>query len=327
MMLPVRCRFASTLCTNRHAICCIVLKVKSIRVFLNPRSGDGGARLQRLKELFAARGVAAIFTNLTRAVNVKSLAAQDHPEVAFIAAGGDGTVSCVAAALAGTSRPMGVLAVGTLNHFARDLGLPIALEDAIQVIAAGQIRRVDAGEVNGHVFVNNSSLGAYPRMVVLRERMKQNGRGKWASLVVASLRAFVRFKCLQVEIEVTGQQRICTTPFLFIGNNPYCLDGLSVGERTRLDRGTLALYLAPGATRSDILRLGIKALLGKIQSDPVYEELTAQSFSVSTRGRRRLRVALDGEVLRLHGPLIYRSLPGALHVLCPASEAAPERSA
>lgn len=327
MTLAVGCRFASPLCTNRHAICCIVLKVKSVRVFLNPRSGTGSASRQRLEELFAARGVTASFTQLTRAVNLKSLAARDHPEVAFIAAGGDGTVSCVAAAVAGTSRPMGVLAVGTLNHFARDLGLPLALEDAIQVIAAGQIRRVDAGEVNGHVFVNNSSLGAYPRMVVRRERLKQNGRSKWASLVVASLRAFMRFKCLQVEIEVAGQQRTCITPFLFIGNNPYCLDGLSAGERTRLDQGTLALYLAPGATRSDILRLGIKALLGKIQSDPVYEELAAPSFSVSTAGPRPLRVALDGEVLRLRSPLVYRSLPEAVHVLCPASAAAAERSA
>lgn len=322
-MLTVRCRFASTLCANRDLLHGIVWKVNSVRVFLNERSGVGGANQQRLDKLFAARGVDATFTQLTRTLNVKRLAEKDPPETAFIAAGGDGTVNCVASAVAGSRRPMGVLAAGTLNHFARDLGVPLDLEDAVQVIAAGQIRRVDAGEVNGHVFVNNSSLGAYPRMVVERERLKQNGDNKWAALVAASLRAFVRFKCIQVEMEVAGQQRTCTTPFLFIGNNPYCLDGLSVGERKRLDQGTLALYLAPGATRRDILRLGVKALLGKIQSDPVYEELSVQTFSASTNRRRPLRVALDGEVLRLRAPLVYRSLPGALHVLCPATPESP----
>jgi len=321
-MLPVRCIFASTLCEHGHWLC-IVLKVNYVRVFLNPRSGVGNAHRQRLEKLFAARGIAPTFTQLTRAVNVKSLTEKDGPEVAFIAAGGDGTVNCIASAVAGTGRAMGVLAIGTLNHFARDLGLPLDLEDAVQVIAAGQIRRVDAGEVNGHVFVNNSSLGAYPRMVVQRERLKQNGRSKWASLLVASLRAFVRFKCIQVEMEVAGQKRTCTTPFLFIGNNSYCLDGLRVGERKRLDQGTLALYLAPGATRRDILRLAVKALLGRIQSDPVYEELTAQTFSASTRIGRPLRIALDGEVLRLRAPLVCRSLPGALHVLCPATPENP----
>jgi diacylglycerol kinase family enzyme len=322
-MLPLRCRFASTPCTNRHPICCIVLKVKSVRVFLNPLAGDGRTDRQRLGELFAANGVDASFSQLTRSVDLKKLAETTPADVALVAAGGDGTVNSVASAVAGTGRPMGVLALGTLNHFARDLGLPLTLEDAVRVIATGQIRRVDVGELNGHVFVNNSSLGIYPRMVVQRERLKQNGRNKWASLVVASLRAFISFKCIQVEIEVAGQQRTCTSPFVFIGNNPYCLDGLSVGERKRLDLGTLALYLAPGATRRDILRLAMKAALGKIQTDPLYEELTAKTFSANTHGRRRLRVALDGEVLRLHGPLVYRSLPGALHVLCPASPGVP----
>lgn len=317
MNFRVRCRIL-TRPSGEAGHSSIVLKVNSVRVFLNPHSGKGGEHPRQLEALFAAHGLKSIFTVLTRKVKIADFAAKDDPEVAFIAAGGDGTVNCVASALAGSERTMGVLALGTLNHFARDLNLPLALEDAIAVIAAGQTRLVDAGEVNGHVFVNNSSLGAYPRMVLQREHLKQNGRNKWASLVVASLRAFVRFRSIQVEMQIGAEKTICPTPFLFIGNNQYSLDGLNAGTRKTLDQGRLALYLAPGANRKDILRMAVEALLGRIRKDPVYEELSAEAFSASTRGRRHLHVALDGEVMRLRCPLRYRSRPGALRVLCPA---------
>ena len=293
--------------------------MNAVRVFLNPKSGQGDADQQKIAALLAGHGCRATFTTLSRNLDVKALAASDPAGVAFIAAGGDGTVNCVASGLVGSDRPMGVLALGTLNHFARDLGLPVELEPAIAVIAAGRTRPVDAAEVNGRIFVNNSSLGVYPRMVVQRERMKQGGVNKWASLVLASARAFIRFKGLQVDMNVEGQRCVCTTPFLFIGNNDYCLDGLKVGERAHLDAGHLALYLAPGATRMDILRMAFGALLGRIRQSPVYEEIKVREFSVAARHRRKLRAALDGEVVHLACPLRYRTLPGALRVLCPAT--------
>ena len=286
-------------------------------MFLNPKSGHGSADREQMIALFAARSIPAQFTSLRRGVDVKALAAAERPGIALIAAGGDGTVNCVANAVAGTDRAMGVLPAGTLNHFARDLGLPSDLEAAVDVIARGHCRRVDAGEVNGRIFVNNSSLGAYPRMVIDRERMKQSGRNKWASLVFASLRAFVRFHCLQIDLVAAGQEHTLTTPFLFVGNNRYTLDGLNTGRREHLDQAQLALYLAPGARRADVLRLALEALVGRVREDPVYVERLVPSFAVSARGRRRLRVALDGEVMHLTCPLRYRTLPGALQVLCP----------
>lgn len=292
-----------------------------VRVFLNANSGNGGASQQQIAALLSSSGCAATFTALTRSVDVKALAKGEPANVLFIAAGGDGTVNCVASAVAGSARPLGVLALGTLNHFARDLQLPLELEPAVAVIARQHTRRVDAAEVNGHIFVNNSSLGAYPRMVIVREHLKQNGRNKWASLVYASVRSFLRFRRLQVEIIVDGQQRVCITPFVFIGNNEYSLDGLKTGERARLDAGELSLYLAPGANRADILRMAFAALVGRIHEDPVYQAINVQQFSVLARHRHHLRVSLDGEVLRLRCPLHYRTLPGALNVLCPTPEA------
>ncbi len=292
------------------------------RIFLNPHSGTRAAQKDQENQLRALFPSCKI-TKLTRDLSLRVLAERDPPDLPYIAAGGDGTVNAVAQAVAETGRPMGVLALGTLNHFARDMGLPLDLAEAAEVIAAGHTRCVDAAEVNGRIFVNNSSLGAYPAMVLDRERMKKSGRNKWASLLFASARAFVRFRCATVEMSAKGGQRCCTTPFLFVGNNEYCLDGIRLGRREHLNGGTLALYLAPGASRAGVLRMAFAALFGRLKQTPEYEEFLVTEFSVHVHGRRRLRVSFDGEVQRMPGPLHYRILPGALSVLCPATPEAP----
>ena len=218
---------------------------------------------------------------------------------------------------------MGVLPVGTLNHFARDLGLPLKLEEAIGVIAAGGRRSVDVGQVNGAIFVNNSSIGVYPLMVLDRERMKKSGLNKWASLVWASTKSFVRFHCLRVKLEVNGETMHCRTPLVFVGNNEYCLDGARMGGRERLDGGRLAVYLAPGARRTSLLMMAFAALFGRLRQVPEFEQFQVEHFTVTT-GRRKLRVSLDGEVRRMHGPLEYRILPRRLTVCAPSPAACPE---
>ncbi len=293
---------------------------RAVRVFLNSKSGAGEATPERLTELFGADGVNAVVTRLTPAVDLAALARADAPAMAWVAAGGDGTVRAVAEAVRGSGRAFGVLALGTLNHFARDLGLPLELEEAVAEIAQEQTMAVDVAEVRCGVggtstFVNNSSLGAYPAMVMDRERMKKAGTNKWAALVAASFRAFVRFRCLTVTFEVEGETKRCTTPFLFVGNNEYCLDGARLGQRECLNRGELSLYLAPGATRGTLLRMMAAAAVGRLKELPAFQEYRTTEFTVDARRRKRLRVSLDGEVRRLAGPLCYRVCPGALLVL------------
>ena len=99
----------------------------------------------------------------------------------IVAGGGDGTIHTIAAVLAGTGVPLGILPLGTLNHFAKDLGIPMELHDAVDVVAAARGVNVDVGEVNGIVFINNSSIGVYPYMVLDRERLRRRRRlQKWA---------------------------------------------------------------------------------------------------------------------------------------------------
>ncbi len=286
---------------------------KRVRVFLNESSGTG-CDAEEIESLFARHDCACKITRLSRDVDAGQMAKDDAPEVVFVAAGGDGTVNVVASALAESGRRMGVLPVGTLNHFGKDLGLPLELKEAVAAIARGTACGVDAGEVNGQIFVNNSSIGAYPGMVVDRERMKKGGANKWASLVAASVKAFVRFRCMQVELEVHGKVHRCTTPFVFVGNNEYCMDGMRLGGREQLDRGELAVYLAPGASRMTILRMAVAVCLGRLKQVPEFTEYKVKSMTVNV-GRRNLRVSYDGEVKRMRGPLRYAMHPGSLQVI------------
>ena len=264
---------------------------RRVRVFLNRGSGAGGTSAETLCSSFEASGCECEVTALTAALDWQELAARDGAEVIWVAAGGDGTVNAVASSCAESGRAMGVLPVGTLNHFARDLGIPLEMEEAVKVIATAPERRVDAAEANGLLFVNNSSLGVYPAMVLDRDRMRKEGGSKWWAMVRASARAFVRFRCLEVEFEADGTQRRCRTALLFVGNNRYEKEGGRLGQRERLDEGVLSVSLIAGTTRFGMLRVFAAALLGRTKDAGELEEFVVKRFKVSAHGRRRLRVA------------------------------------
>jgi diacylglycerol kinase family enzyme len=293
----------------------------AVRVLMNERSGGCDGRRAEIEAAFLDRGLACKVTPLQPHMVLAWL--RIPAGTAVVAAGGDGTINSVASMLAGTETCMGVLALGTLNHFAKDLGLPLEVREAAGVIAEGAPKAVDVGEVNGHIFVNNSSLGFYPGMVLERERMKKAGRNKWLSLLIASARGLLRFRQLSVCITLSEKNEdgsakkiVRTTPFLFIGNNEYTLQGTAAGTRVRLNGGRLHLALAPGATRRTLLRLCVAALRNRVHEEDHFESFCVEEFTVE-QTRRRSRVSLDGELRKIDGPLHYRIRPGALHVLCP----------
>jgi diacylglycerol kinase family enzyme len=300
---------------------------RSIVVLLNAGSGGGNdaALAARIGALFERAGASAE-VRLARSGELDALlreAIARRPEV-VVAGGGDGTVSTVAAALAGGEIALGVLPLGTLNHFAKDMRLPLALEPAVEQIAHGAMRRVDVGDVNGRVFINNSSLGLYPDIVRDRERQqKRLGRGKWPALVWATLGALRRFPFLSVRLSVDGAERLRRTPFVFIGNNPYTMEGFAIGERERLDSGCLSLYVVQRAGRLRLLQLALRALLGRLEQARDFDALVAGAIDIESR-RQRLRVATDGEITVMTPPLHYRIRPASLLVVAaPAQTGTP----
>ena len=236
-----------------------------------------------------------------------------------VAGGGDGTINAVASVLVGTGVAFGVLPLGTLNHFAKDVGIPLALGEAVANIAHGVRKKVDVGTVNGQIFLNNSSLGLYPDIVRDREKQQTRlGRGKWLAAAWATIGALRRYPFLSVRLTLdNGQLQARRTPFVFIGNNEYTMQGFSIGARARLDTGKLSLYVAQRPGRLGLLRLGWCALWGRLAQERDFDVLSAQSLDIETRHKRILD-ATDGEVTVMTTPLNYRIRPAALNVIVPA---------
>jgi diacylglycerol kinase family enzyme len=199
--------------------------------------------------------------------------------------------------------------------------LPLELEAAVDLIAKGHHVNVDVGEVNGRFFVNNSSLGLYPDIVLDRERQRRRlGRGKWAALAAACVRAARRYPLLWFRIDANGDSLERRTPFLFIGNNEYAMEGFEIGERSNLQAGRLSLYVTQRTGRFALFRLALRALFRRLEQARDFDMLHATSLIVRTP-RRYLRVATDGEVSLMPTPLRYRIWPAALRVIVsPASQ-------
>jgi len=240
---------------------------------------------------------------------------------AVVAAGGDGTVSAVAAGLAGTAMPLAVLPLGTLNHFAKDLSMPLELGEAVRAIRDGANEPVDVGEVNGRVFINNSSIGLYPEAVIVRDDHRKRGWRKLPAMLLAAARVLWRFPLLAICVATPGRTVATKTPFVFFGNNEYSTTLLSVGKREALDRGVLSVHTVRARSRAKMLWLVVRALFRKPQAIDDFEAQRVTEATVRCT-KRHLVVALDGEVLRMRSPLAYRIRPGALLVRRPPRQAA-----
>ena len=288
-------------------------------ILLNRASGSGRATTaaDRVEALLQSAGIdAPVLTVDGRHVAAAAEQAVAAGSSILVAGGGDGTVSTVAAVATRAGVTLGILPLGTLNHFARDVGIPSELEAAIDVITHGRPLPVDVGDVNGHLFLNNSSLGLYPRMVWEREQEQQRGRRKWPALAVATFRVWRQYRRIAVTVDGNGSRRIVRTPFVFIGNNEYTLDGGRIDNRERLDAGVLQLCVAPGVDRMGMLRIVAAALAGRLDAVDAFESQLLTEVTIGGRSAR-LGVSLDGEMTTLASPLRYRIRRRALRVLVP----------
>ncbi|MEA2691926.1 MAG: hypothetical protein QOJ16_1313 [Acidobacteriota bacterium] len=239
---------------------------------------------------------------------------------AVVAGGGDGSIRSVAGVLAGTETPLGVLPLGTLNHFARDLGIPEDIPEAARALAGADIRAIDLGEVNGEVFVNNSGLGFYPPVVQERDRQrKREGRNKWVAAGVALVKLLPRVPALHLSLVVEGKKIERKTRFVLIGNNEYKMSVFTPGERNLFDSGDLYVYIANCPDRLCLVRLALLALVSNATRSDRFDSWCIPELTIDVHhGRKKkMPVILDGEVLLLEPPFRYRTRPRELRVLVP----------
>ncbi len=290
----------------------------SITVLVNPAAG--GTTTPGLADdiaaAFAALGVVPRMVTFQAGDDVVALArdAAGTSDI-VVAAGGDGTVNAVAGVVAGTEVILGVLPVGTLNHFAQDLKLPMGLAEAVATIVGGRVIQVDAAEVNGRLFINNSSIGVYPNAVGIREQLREVGHGKWTAMAIASWRVVRTYRGLPVTITANGRRTSARTPFVFVGNNEYVLEGFKVGKREDLTRGQIVVYLAPRIRTRELPMLVLRTLFGHASAVGAFEIIPTSEATVDVTRGRRVVVSLDGETTALQMPLQYQTRPGVLRVI------------
>jgi YegS/Rv2252/BmrU family lipid kinase len=281
--------------------------------------GDNHQAAERLAAMFKEREIEVDISIAESGAEVEELArdAARGPYKVVVAAGGDGTISSVTAAIIDTDKTLGVLPLGTLNHFAQDLRIPLDLEAAARTIFTGFITEVDVAALNDRIFLNNSSLGLYPIIVRERQKRQRLGFGKWPAFFWATIQAFRLYPLLDVRLRVNHELLQTKSPFVFVGNNEYAMDLLNVGLRERLDEGVLSIYITRRTGRLRLIVLALRAVFGRLRNDKDFLALRSNEVKIQS-AHKRLRVAFDGEITVLEPPLEYRIRPRALRVIVPA---------
>lgn len=304
----------------------------SYYVILNANAGTAnatGVTAEVVAALFEANGLQAIVdarSDEPLADRIADAIASPAPTV--VAAGGDGTITALAAALAGKDKSLAILPLGTVNALAKDLNVPLDLAAAVATLATGEVHRIDVGEVNGRVFLHKVVIGMIPGVAAGREHIR--GRQD-TSAKIGFLRYFFRRLARSKRIVVvidpsSSERRIERVQALAVSSNAYD-EGLGLFfSRQNLDRGTLTLYVLRHFGIRDFLRLTTEMLLGRWRNDEALSVESVKSVTIDTR-KDLLKVMFDGEVETMRTPLVFTIRPKALSVIVPASTATPAEAA
>ena len=291
---------------------------KRIAVIVNVDAGPESPLAQTLSRAITENNIPAelFLCRSEEEINIRTELAIERGFSVIAAAGGDGTINCVASHLAGLPVALAVIPVGTLNHFAQDLGIPLNISQALKIAASGLTKQIDVGRVGDYIFLNNCSLGLYPKVVQLRESMQKKGWKKSIALVVAGFAIFRRFPHLLVKLHMKEQEIVRSTPVVFVGNNRYSLSGTDMGRRNSLDQHILSLFITNRQSRFGFIKLLMHLNVGKLSQQKDFEEFYTESLSIETP-KKFLSVALDGEVRTIKSPLRFSIKANALTVLVP----------
>jgi len=284
-------------------------------LFLNRSSGAklGEDEVHALRD--AARDGGLEFFELQHDLNLTAAIRErmEQGQKLFVAAGGDGTINHLVQALVHTDAVLGVLPIGTFNHFARDLDLPLDWREALHIALTGATRQIDAARVNERFFVNNLSMGLYPELVARRE---ERGRDypRWKARAYATLATLRKFPHVVINVETEHHQEVIRTHVFMVSNNSYDLSRLGVeAPRSTLEEGRLSVYWLPHLRRFALMRFAAHYLAGRVKDAPGFRSFRTARMKVQA-AKKHLHVGIDGEVFTLETPLVITILPKALQV-------------
>jgi diacylglycerol kinase family enzyme len=287
-------------------------------LFLNPSSGIRFPAGERSALEAEAKEAGLEVCRIERGVDV-SKTIREHMlqgRKLFVAAGGDGTISSVVQALVNSDAVLGVVPLGTYNHFARDLGVPLDWREALDVALTGTVRQVDAGRVNDRFFVNNVSIGLYPELVAHRE---ERGRDypRWKARLHAAYVTLRKYPYVTLALETDYLQEIIRTHVFLVSNNSYDLSRIGVeAPRTTLEEGRLSVYWLPHIPRIALMRFVAHYLAGRVRNAAGFRSFRTTQLKVQS-AKNRLRLGIDGEVFVRTPPLVITIVPKSLLVKVP----------
>ena len=289
-----------------------------IPAFVNPNAGNAADVDAALRKAgcFDVREVAS--DGITQAVE----AAIEEGATRVAVAGGDGTVSAAAAAVARTSVDLVVIPAGTFNHFARDHGIPTDLDAACAAAISRNIRCADVAWVNGRLFLNTSSVGAYANFVRVRERVEPR-IGYWLASAYSIIRTLVRMQPFTIRFETEGVQRTYETPIVFLGVGQRDLKLPLLGNRVRDGHGGLHVMIVRGRTRARLVALAFAAAARGTRAVSRTPHLDSFLVERCIIEQRHSTVAVDGEVVTMDSPLDYELGVGCLRLVVPETAASP----
>ncbi|HEX2913304.1 MAG TPA: diacylglycerol kinase family protein [Chloroflexia bacterium] len=286
---------------------------------VNPKAGTGMNGNSLIKLLEAADEIPGLEIHLIKkGENIIELVQKAVKQGVTVvgAAGGDGTINAVATALVGQNVPLVVIPFGTLNHFARDIDIPKEPVAALALFDSASSReiKVDVGTVNNHIFLNNSSIGLYPRLVAAREiRQKKDNMKKWPAYLLAGWYVLRHPQPARVRVALgkADPAQTMKVGLIFIANNKVEMSPLRAGKRLVLDGKLLDIYIFKVTSSFPLFRLAAAFLRNKLEASPTVDNLQTESIRLNFN-RQRVRVACDGEVFTLRPPLDYQIQPSGL---------------
>ena len=306
------------------------MKKPPLSIIMNIRSGHHGQgheiEIQLIAQTLEKAGydVEVFLTReefpLNQCVNFAIARHQQYAEGEqgiIVAAGGDGTINAIAQLLIHLPIELGILPLGTFNYVARALHIPVDLPAAVQNLIEGQPRHIHVGQVNGKVYLNNASIGLYPVIIENREYYnKKFGRFPLVAYLSGLSTLLKPYHPFKLKIKIDGQKHPIDSPMVFFGNNQLQLQDLKLRLASCAAQGKLAGVAIHQVNRWQLLQLMLKLFQGELEQAKDVYSFCADHVEILSK-RPQMKVALDGEIIRLQTPLRFSVLHDAIQVRVP----------